>query len=175
MRNAEAHRDEAQQVEVTSSLPHPAPDEALHIVTGTAVERGRRYFQATCAAATASLEKSASAPLSMASRSGTCSGFSAQEMRGSEYMSSALARYVRARADGTLSGLLIGRDANGRRVGRRCLSPALQGSRSSGREAVRPARDDVGDLLKLVRCEVGRDLVNRSGFGYQKHGCRDRG
>ena len=76
---------------------------------------------------------------------------------------------------GTLSGLLIGRDANGRRVGRRCLSPAPQGSRSSGREAVRPARDDVGDLLKLVRCEVGRDLVNRSGFGYQKHGCRDRG
>jgi cytochrome c2 len=50
VRNAEAHRDEAQQVEVTSSLPHPAPDEALHIVTGTAVERGRRYFQATCAA-----------------------------------------------------------------------------------------------------------------------------
>jgi hypothetical protein len=63
----------------------------------------------------------------------------AQEMRGSEYMGSALARYGRARADVTLSGLLIGRDANGWRVKRRCLSPALQGGRSSGREAVRPA------------------------------------
>ena len=71
-------------------------------------------------------------------------------VRGSEYAGLALARYVRACADGTLSALLIGRDANGRPVGRWCLSPTVQGGGSSGREALRPARDDVGDLLKLA-------------------------
>jgi len=51
VRNAETHGDEAQRVTVNglSSLPHPSPDEALHMATATPVERGRRYFLSSCA------------------------------------------------------------------------------------------------------------------------------
>jgi cytochrome c2 len=51
VRNADAHRKEAQEIELSglSSLPHPTPDESLHLLVGTPVERGRRYFSASCA------------------------------------------------------------------------------------------------------------------------------
>src|SRR5262249_28579521 len=51
VRNADAHRKEAQEIELSglSSLPHPTPDESLRIQTGTPTERGRRYFLASCA------------------------------------------------------------------------------------------------------------------------------
>ena len=49
VRNAEAHRNEEIEVSGLSSLPHPTPDESLRILTGTAEERGRRYFLASCA------------------------------------------------------------------------------------------------------------------------------
>ena len=52
VRNAEIHRGEAQRFEVSglSSLPPPLPDEGLQLrSTGSAAERGKRYFDSTCA------------------------------------------------------------------------------------------------------------------------------
>ena len=37
-----------------------------------------------------------------------------------------------------------------------------------------PSPDDVDHLLKLTRCEFGRDLVSRAVYGDQEQGCRNR-
>lgn len=51
VRNAEAHRGEPQQIEVSglSSLPPPAPEEAPQESAENEVERGRQYFLGSCA------------------------------------------------------------------------------------------------------------------------------
>ena len=88
----------------------------------------------------------------------------AREMRGSEYMGLALARYVRARADGALSALLIGRDAIGCRpaIEHRAAAPE-RGQCARWKVVLRPM-DNIDYPLKLHRREFGHDLVNGAGF-----------
>jgi hypothetical protein len=63
-----------------------------------------------------------------------------------------------------LTGPRIGRDACNR-LGRRCMSVTFKGGESAARKVVSPLPDDIDYLLKLTRCQIGHDLMNRSGFG----------
>ena len=97
-----------------------------------------------------------------------------QEMRGSEYLGLALARSVRACADGTLSGLLIGRDAIGCRPAIEHCAAAPERGQCARRKVVRRPTDNIDYPLKLPRCEFGRDLMNGAGFADQQQRRRHR-
>ena len=51
---------------------------------------------------------------------------------------------------------------------------AFEGGKSAGSKVVWPSPDDVDHLLKLTRCEFGRDLVSRAGFADQQQRRRHR-
>ena len=95
-------------------------------------------------------------------------------MRGSKYVGLALARYFRACADGTLSGLLIGRDVIGCRPACEHCAAALERRQGSRWKVVRRPTDNIHYPLKLPRCEFGHNLVNGAGFADQQHRRRNR-
>jgi hypothetical protein len=65
------------------------------------------------------------------------------------------------------TGRHIGRSACGE-LALRGVFLAFEGGKRAARKVVWPSPDDVDHLLKLTRCEFGRDLVSRAVYGHQE-------